>query len=142
MITNIKSGMEVTNVTPNKLNMMFNVRNSTKTTQKSITNFIDKNFHHLDYNLKLTQGSYPFITDSNTKVVKNIQKTIKNICNIDTKLSTAGGTSDARFFGQFNINTVEFGVINDTIHAVDERVPVKEVEKLTDIFINLIDNWL
>ena len=138
IITDIRAGMEVTNVTPNKLNMMFNVRNSTKTTQETITNFIHNNFNQLDYELKLTQGSYPFVTDANTKVVKNIQQSIKNICNINTKLSTAGGTSDARFFGQFKIDTVEFGVINDTIHAINERTTVKEVEDLTRVFQDIL----
>jgi succinyl-diaminopimelate desuccinylase len=70
-----------------------------------------------------------------------MQKSIKTICNIDTKLSTAGGTSDARFFGQFKIDTVEFGVINDTIHAVDERTTVKEVEDLTEVFGYIIKDW-
>ncbi|MEA2050862.1 MAG: succinyl-diaminopimelate desuccinylase [Campylobacterota bacterium] len=141
VITDIRSGMEVTNVTPNKLNMMFNVRNSTKTTQETITKFIDNNFSGLDYSLRLTQGSYPFITDSDTKVVKNIQKSIKNICGIDTKLSTAGGTSDARFFGQYKIPTVEFGVKNDTIHAVNEKTSVKELESLAEVFKDIIENW-
>jgi len=141
VITDIRAGMEVTNVTPNKLNMMFNVRNSTKTTQETIRNYINQNFNHLEYSLKLTQGSYPFITDANTKVVKTIQRSIKNISNLDTKLSTAGGTSDARFFGQFKIPTVEFGVINDTIHAIDERTSVKEVEMLCDVFLDVINNW-
>jgi succinyl-diaminopimelate desuccinylase len=60
VLTDIRSGMQVTNVTPNKLNIMFNVRNSTKTDQNSIKKFIDIHFNHLDYSLKLTQGSYPF----------------------------------------------------------------------------------
>ena len=141
VITDIRSGMEVTNVTPNKLNMMFNVRNSTKTNQEIITNFVDKHFNDLNYSLRLTQGSYPFVTDANTKVVKSIQKSIKNICDIDTKLSTAGGTSDARFFGQYKIDTVEFGVINDTIHAVNERTSVKEVEDLTLVFQDIISSY-
>ncbi|MGK0255819.1 MAG: succinyl-diaminopimelate desuccinylase [Arcobacteraceae bacterium] len=141
IITDIRSGMEVTNVTPNKLNMMFNVRNSTKTTQETITQFIRKKFNGLDYTLKLTQGSYPFVTDVNTKVVERTQQSIKNICNLDTKLSTAGGTSDARHFGQFKIDTVEFGVKNDTIHAIDERTEVKDVEDLADIFEDIIKCW-
>ncbi len=141
VVTDMRSGMEVTNVTPNKLNMMFNVRNSTKTNQETITGFVAEQFKDLDYTLRLTQGSYPFVTDSNTKVVKNIQKSIKNIVKFDTKLSTAGGTSDARFFGQFKIATVEFGVINDTIHAIDERTSVKEVEDLTEVFIDIIKKW-
>jgi len=141
VITDIRSGMEVTNVTPDKLNMMFNVRNSTKTNQETITQFINKNFNHLNYSLKLTQGSYPFVTNSDTKIVKAMQTSIKSICDIDTKLSTAGGTSDARFFGQYKIPTVEFGVINDTIHAIDERVNINEVKKLTKVFEKIIDNY-
>jgi len=138
IITDIRSGMQVTNVTPNKLNMMFNVRNSTKTTQQEIIEFIDKYFSKFDYNLKLTQGSYPFMTDANTKVVQKMRASIKNILNIDTKNSTAGGTSDARFFGQFKIDTIEFGVINDTIHSVGEKTTVKEVENLSKIFEDII----
>ncbi len=141
VITDIRAGMQVTNVTPNKLNMMFNVRNSTKTTQETIKTFIDNEFSGLNYSIKLTQGSYPFVTDANTKVIKNIQNSIKTICNLDTKLSTAGGTSDARFFGQFKIPTVEFGVKNDTIHAIDEKTSVKEVEDLTAVFMDIIKNW-
>jgi succinyl-diaminopimelate desuccinylase len=141
IITDIRSGMEVTNVTPNKLNMMFNVRNSTKTTQKEIKEFIELNFKDLKYSLKLTQGSYPFMTDNKSKIIKHISKSIKDILDIDTKYSTAGGTSDARFFGQFKIDTVEFGVINDTIHSVDEKTTIIEVEKLTEIFISIIKNY-
>lgn len=133
--------MQVTNVTPDKLNMMFNVRNSTKTTQETITEFIDEKFKGMPYSLNLTQGSYPFVTNADTKVVKALQKSIKDICDLDTKLSTAGGTSDARFFGQFKIPTVEFGVINDTIHAVNERTSVKEVQKLKSVFENVIASW-
>jgi succinyl-diaminopimelate desuccinylase len=141
IITDIRAGMEVTNVTPNKLNMMFNVRNSTKTTQETITNFIAEKFSNLDYTLRLTQGSYPFVTDKHTKVVQVMQSCIKEICNIDTKLSTAGGTSDARLFGQYKIPTVEFGVKNDTIHAIDEKTEVKDVEDLAKVFENIIKTW-
>jgi succinyl-diaminopimelate desuccinylase len=141
VITDIRGGMEVTNVTPDSLNIMFNVRNSTKTDQKSIKAFIESKLGHLDYSLKLTQGSYPFVTDSQLKVVQTLQNSIKNVCDIDTKLSTAGGTSDARFFGQFGIPTVEFGVINDTIHAVNERTTVHEVEKLNEVFHDLICSY-
>jgi len=141
VVTDIRGGMEVTNVTPDKLNLMFNVRNSTKTDQEKIKAFIKEKLGHLDYTLRLAQGSYPFVTDSDTKVVKALQTSIKNVTGVTTKLSTAGGTSDARFFGQFKIPTVEFGVINDTIHAVDERTSIEEVEKLSATFEDLIINW-
>jgi len=57
------------------------------------------------------------------------------------KLSTAGGTSDARFFGSYGIATVECGVVNDTIHAPNEYCPLNEVESLVDVFKDVIENF-
>ncbi len=141
VITDIRSGMEVTNVTPDSLKIMFNVRNSTKTIQDDIKKLIDFNCKGLKYTFRMTQGSYPFMTNQDSKIVKDITQSIKKITNKITKNSTAGGTSDARFFGQFEIDTVEFGVRNDTIHSINERTTIKEVEDLTSIFENLIKHF-
>ena len=141
VITDIRSGMEVTNVTPNELNMMFNVRNTTITTQKEVTMFVDENLKNLDYELRLTQGSYPFKTDTDTKLVKKIDEAIKSVTGIQTKHSTAGGTSDARFIAPLGVDVIEFGVKNDTIHSVNERTTKKEVEDLYKVFKNLIEIW-
>jgi len=141
VITDIRSGMEVTNVTPNELKMMFNVRNNTKTTQEEIKVFVAKHFQGLEYELRLTQGSYPFKTDTDTKVVKNIDRAIESITGIKPKHSTAGGTSDARFMAPMGIKVIEFGVKNDTIHSVNERTTKKEVENLYKVFTSLIQNW-
>jgi len=141
VITDIRGGMEVTNVTPNSLNIMFNIRNSTKTTQKNIKELIDLELNNLNYTFKMTQGSYPFVTNRDSKIVQKLSESINRVINIKPKLSTAGGTSDARFMGEYNIEVVEFGVINDTIHAVNERTTIKEVENLYDIFCDVIDNF-
>ena len=141
VVTDIRSGMQVTNVTPNELQMMFNVRNTTITTQKEVRMFVDRHLKDLDYDLRLTQGSYPFQTDTNTKVVKNIDRAIENVTGIKPKHSTAGGTSDARFVAQFGIDVIEFGVKNDTIHAVNERTTKEEVEGLHKVFKSLIQEW-
>ena len=141
IVTDIRGGSQVTNVTPDKLDIMFNVRNSTKTKKDDIEKFIEKNFKHLNYTLRTTQGSFPFVTNKESKVVRAMETSIQKILNVKTKHSTAGGTSDARYFGQFNIEAIEFGVINDTIHSVGERTTVKEVEGLTQIFEDLIENF-
>lgn len=141
VITDIRSGMQVTNVTPNELKMMFNVRNTTLTTQKEVTAFVHKHLKDFDYELKLTQGSYPFQTDTDTKVVRNIDKSIEDVTGIKPKHSTAGGTSDARFMAPMGIKVIEFGVKNDTIHSVNERTTRKEVEDLHQVFKSLIKNW-
>ena len=141
VITDIRGGMEVTNVTPGSLKLMFNVRNSTKTTQEEVKEHIAKCFEGLKYDLELTQGSYPFVTTRDSKIVKELSLSIEKVTGLSTKLSTAGGTSDARFMGAFNIDVVEFGVINDTIHAPNERTSIEEVEKLHRIFSDVIKNF-
>ncbi len=138
IITDIRGGQQVTNVTPDKLDIMFNVRNSTNTTREDVEKYIDDNFKDLNYSLRTTQGSFPFVTNKESKVVKAMENSIKDILGVTTKHSTAGGTSDARYFGAFGIEAIEFGVINDTIHSIGERTTVKEVEGLADVFEDLI----
>jgi succinyl-diaminopimelate desuccinylase len=138
VITDIRGGMEVTNVTPNELKIMFNVRNSTNTTKESVEDFIHTQLKGLEYDFRTTQGSFPFVTNKTSKVVRAMENSIKEVLHIDTKHSTHGGTSDARYFGAFGIEAIEFGVINDTIHSINERTSVKEVEGLTKVFEDLI----
>ncbi len=139
VITDIRAGMEVTNVTPNELKMMFNVRNSTKTTKESLKEYIDTVFNGLNYELELQQGSYPFVTNPNSLIVSELKKTIEEITDIEPKLSTAGGTSDGRHIAPYGIDVVEFGVINDRIHGLNERTTIKEVETLYKIFVKMLE---
>ncbi len=141
VVTDIRAGMEVTNVTPGKLKMMFNVRNSTKTDKKSIEDFVHKYFKEMNFSLKLDQSAYPFVTDSNTHIVRSLDKAIEKVTGVIPKHSTAGGTSDARFIAPCGVDVVEFGVINDTIHAPNERTSKEEVQKLYEVFRELIDTF-
>ena len=141
VITDIRGGMEVTNVTPGSLKIMFNVRNSTKTTQEEIKTHIAKVLKEIPYTLELTQGSYPFVTKRDSKIVQQLQESISSVCGVKTKLSTAGGTSDARFMGAFGIDVVEFGVINDTIHAPNENTSIAEVEALYKVFKDTVKHF-
>ncbi len=139
VITDIRAGMQVTNVTPNSLEMMFNVRNSTKTTVKEIEAFVHEHFAAMDYTLSLDQSAFPFVTSSDTKIVRDIDEVITQVTGIKTKYSTAGGTSDARFIAPYGVEVIEFGVKNDTIHSVNERTTAREVEDLYKIFKRLIE---
>ncbi len=141
VVTDIRAGMEVTNVTPGELKMMFNVRNNTHTNKEKIKNFIHEHFKDMNYTLELKQSAKPFITNPNTKVVKTLDDAIKKVTGITPKHSTAGGTSDARFFAEYGVKVVEFGVKNDTIHAPNERTSKDEVIKLTKVFEETIKKW-
>lgn len=141
VITDIRSGIETTNVSPGKLKMMFNIRNSTATTKESIEAFIAQQCGGLKYELTLDQSALPFVTDGKTRIVQILSDTIREICSIFPKHSTAGGTSDARFIAQYGIDVIEFGVINDTIHAPNERTSITEVETLYKVFSTLIQRF-
>ena len=138
VITDIRAGMEVTNVTPGMLKLMFNVRNSTNTTQEDVKVHIAECFKGLDYTLELTQGSYPFVTKRESKVIEKLTASIQCVTGNTAKFSTAGGTSDAMYMGAFGIDVVEFGVINDTIHAPNEHTSIQEVEALYEVFSHTI----
>jgi len=81
-----------------------------------------------------------FITAPN-KTTKMIQTTIKKITKIKPKLSTSGGTSDARFIRKIS-PCVEFGLVGRTMHKVDEAVSVSDLKKLTNIYQKILENYL
>ena len=69
-----------------------------------------------------------------------IQNTIKKITKIKPKLSTSGGTSDARFIKKIS-PCVEFGLVGKTMHKVDEAVSVSDLKKLTNIYNSILINY-
>ncbi len=138
VITDIRAGMEVTNVTPGKLKMMFNVRNNTKTSMRDIEAFVHKYFDGMNYTLTLSESAKPFLTDPNSKVVKVIDKAIEKVTGLKPMHTTAGGTSDARFFAEYGVKTIEFGVRNDRIHAPNERTSKEEVVGLYEVFKEVV----
>lgn len=160
VVTDIRGGMEVVNVTPDRLQIMFNIRNNTNTDIKKVQqfwkkilegignlenlgnmkkNFSIKNRKKGKYRLKLSQSAYPFLTNPTSPIVIKTVEGIKKVCGITPKLSTAGGTSDARFFAQFGIEVVEFGVLNNRIHQTDERVKPEEVEQVAQVYLYLLN---
>jgi len=141
VVTDLRAGMEVTNVTPGRLKMMFNVRNSTKTGTESIAAFVAEHFGGLDYTLRLEQSARPFVTDADTRIVRTLDKAIGQVTGLRPKHSTAGGTSDARFIAEYGIDVIEFGVRNDTIHAPNERTSMDEVEGLFRVFSEVIRTY-
>ena len=141
VVTDIRSGMEVTNVTPGYLKLMFNVRNSTKTSKEDIEAYINTLFKELDFKLILNQSAKSFVTKRDSKIVKLLQSVVQDITKVNPQLTTGGGTSDARLLAEFGAKTVELGVINDRIHAINERCKLQEVEDLTKIFTKIIEKF-
>lgn len=138
VITDIRGGLEATNVTPQNLKLMFNVRNSPLSSEDSIREYISSVLDSIPYELTINVSSLPFITKQDNTLVQTLTKVTKHVANIEAELSTSGGTSDARFFAQYGVNVVEIGVPNDRIHAIDERVSIKDITTLYDIFVEFL----
>lgn len=142
-ISNIHAGTGVTNVIPGELQVQFNFRFSTEVTadelQQRVSNILDS--HKLDYDLNWSLSGNPFITGRGDLVDATVSA-IKKVCNIDTELSTSGGTSDGRFIAPTGAQVLELGPCNATIHQIDEHVTVAELDTLTDVYEELLTNLL
>lgn len=69
-----------------------------------------------------------------------VASAIAETAGVTPKLSTSGGTSDARFIKDY-CPVVEFGLVGQTMHKIDERVPVSDVEKLTQIYLRILERY-
>ena len=146
-VSNINGGTGATNVIPETLNVVFNFRFSTETTEdelKTKTHAIfDKHFtdSKASYNINWKLSGQPFLTPEG-KLVSACQNAIKSVTGTDTTLSTSGGTSDGRFIAPTGAQVVELGVRNATIHQVDEKVEVDDLGKLAQIYEGILENLL
>ncbi|MCZ6803368.1 MAG: succinyl-diaminopimelate desuccinylase [Proteobacteria bacterium] len=139
-ISNINAGTGVENVIPGTVKLMFNFRYSTETTQDElqdkVTELLQK--YNLDYELEWRLSGLPFLTESG-KLVNVSCTAIKEICGIDTICSTGGGTSDGRFIAPTGAEVIELGVVNETIHKINECVKVDDLETLSIIYQNILE---
>ena len=81
----------------------------------------------------------PFLTKKGD-FIKIISNSITKVTGKKPDLSTTGGTSDARFIHKY-CPVVEFGLVNRTIHAANECVKIKDLNSLTKIYQNILDNY-
>jgi succinyl-diaminopimelate desuccinylase len=73
-------------------------------------------------------------------LVETMRQAVRDMTGREPALTTGGGTSDARFIQAF-CPVIEFGLVNETIHAVDERCPIADLERLTDIYERFIAGY-
>jgi succinyl-diaminopimelate desuccinylase len=142
-ISNIHGGTGASNVTPGNLNVQFNLRFSTEITDQKIKqrveNILDK--HQLEYTLNWSLSGQPFLTPGG-ELVEAAKHAIKSVCKIEAELSTSGGTSDGRFIAPTGAQVVELGPTNESIHKIDENINIKELEKLTEIYLDILKRLL
>jgi len=138
-ISNINAGTGASNVIPGELRVMFNLRYSTELTQDAIRYRIENLLteHGLDYSLRWEFSGNPFLTPGG-ELIDATREAIRTVCGFDTELSTGGGTSDGRFIAPTGAQVVELGPVNASIHKIDENVAVAELERLSEIYHNIL----
>ncbi len=140
-ISNIQAGTGASNIIPGDLHVQFNLRFSTEITDEMIRQRIEAilDRHQLDYSIQWTLSGQPFLTPDG-ELVNAAQRAIKTTCNIDSELSTSGGTSDGRFIAPTGAQVVELGPVNESIHKIDENINIIQLEKLTEIYTEILNN--
>jgi len=133
------------NVIPAEAKATFNIRFNNKHSSNSLKKKLNKVFSNIckrsrcSFKISYMVSGEAFLTTPN-KTTYMIQKIIKKITKIKPKLSTAGGTSDARFLRKIS-PCVEFGLVGKTAHMVNEMVSVSDMKKLKKIYLNILQNY-
>ena len=124
-----------------KFNIRFNNLQSSKKIKKTLKNVFNKicKKNKCTYQINYKVSGESFLTKPD-KTTKMIQKTIKDITKINPKMSTTGGTSDARFIRKIS-PCIEFGLVGKTMHKVGECVSLSDLKRLTLIYTKILDNY-
>ena len=138
-ISNINAGTGATNVVPGTMNVLFNFRYSTEVTAEELKartlEILDR--HGVEYEIQWTLSGLPFLTPVG-ELVNAAKTAILNVTGTQTELSTSGGTSDGRFIAPTGAQVLELGVLNATIHQINEHVNIDELEPLAEIYEQIL----
>ena len=143
--TSINVDNKAHNVIPARARAQFNIRynnlHTATTLRKKVDAMVKKicKRHKCNYRIQYIANGDAFLTKPE-KTVLMAKKIIKKITKINPKLSTTGGTSDARFIRKIS-PCLEFGLVNRTMHRVDECVSLKDLKNLTKIYQNILEDY-
>ncbi len=144
-VTKINIDNNADNVIPRIAQATFNIRYNDKHSSDSLKKKLNKVFSKISkknkskFKIEYRVSGEAFLTKPNATTFM-IQNIVKKITKIKPKLSTTGGTSDARFIKNIS-PCLEFGLVGKTMHKVDEAVSLGDLKKLTKIYSLILDNY-
>ncbi len=142
-VSNIQAGTGATNVIPGTLEVDFNFRfcpaQTPEILQAATREILDR--HCQEYTLAWALSGHSFVTRPGT-LIETVQASIQAVCGLETVLSTGGGTSDGRFIAPTGTQLVELGPPNTTIHQVDEQVRADDINRLHDLYLDILTRLL
>jgi succinyl-diaminopimelate desuccinylase len=122
-------------VIPGELKARFNIRFSTEQTIESLQATVEELLrrHGVKFTLDWFISGYPFLTTTG-ELSEAASQAVRECVNRSPALSTGGGTSDGRFIAPMGAQVIELGVINASIHKVNESVRIEDIERLHEIY--------
>ena len=144
-VTKINIDNNADNVIPGQAEATFNIRYNDKHSSSSLKKKLNKIFYKISkknkskFKIQYRVSGEAFLTKPNATTFM-IQNIVKKITKIKPKLSTTGGTSDARFIKSIS-PCLEFGLVGKTMHKVDEAVSLSDLKKLTKIYSLILDKY-
>lgn len=138
-VSNIHAGTGAGNVVPGSVEVDFNFRFSTESTDASLRERVETILrkHALDHTIDWTLGAKPFLSQRG-RLADIVLGAAKRHTGASGELSTTGGTSDARFIIDICPQVIELGPINTTIHKLNEHIAVEELEILPRIYLDTL----
>ncbi len=139
-VSNISAGTGAPNVIPGELKARFNLRFSTEQTVDGLKTVVEEilRHHRIKYSLEWFISGYPFLTTPG-ELSQAATRAVQELLSITPVLSTGGGTSDGRFIAPLGAQVIEIGVVNASIHKVNECVRIEDIDSLHRIYTRIFD---
>lgn len=140
-ITSIDVGNPTCNIIPHQAQTRFNIRFNPHHNQESLKQWIQDKVKTLPlpYTLTFTGAGEAFLCE-NLLLQNLVLKAIEENTGLIAKISTKGGTSDARFIKDL-CPVIECGLVNTMAHRIDEYVPLDDLERLEQIYFSILKRF-
>jgi succinyl-diaminopimelate desuccinylase len=143
--TSVDVGNETVNVIPAEARARFNIRYNDCHTRESLRALIERRLAaaaagRIRWRIEWERGNGDVFLTQPGPFVELVAATIRDVTGRTPELSTSGGTSDARFIKDY-CPVIEFGLANQTMHKVDERVPTADLVALTAIYRRVLERY-
>jgi succinyl-diaminopimelate desuccinylase len=142
-ISNFNAGTGAPNVIPGELKARFNLRYSPVQTIEGLKDIVEGILkkHGVRYTLEWYVSGEPFYTPPGA-LSDGVTRAVEKETGLKPRFSTGGGTSDGRFIAPLGAQVVELGVINASIHKVNESVNVADIDRLHRIYLNALKEMM
>jgi len=142
-VSNLNAGTGAPNVIPGELKARFNLRYSPVQTLEGLKATVEEILkrHQVRYSLEWYVSGEPFYTAPGV-LSRAVAESVAQVTGAAPALSTGGGTSDGRFIAPLGAEVVELGVVNASIHKVNENVRLADIQALERMYFNVLVNLL